>query len=133
LLEEIDGLLVQVRDSLKVHAVRVLEHPGNPLLPIQVGADGGDTGHAARERGRVEEELSSVHRLSHCSQGCHETVQVGPPLDGTRGQLLLGRIDQDEQYVVGPWPVGARFPLIDHPDQALAARHRAPGGCGLHG
>jgi hypothetical protein len=129
--EQVQGLLAQVRDSLNIHTARVLEHPDKPLLPFEVGGDRRDTGHAAREGRCVEEELPPVHRHPHRFQGCHEAVQLGPTLDGTRGEFLLGRIDQDEQHAVGAWSVGARFPLVDHPDQALAARHRLSDGRGL--
>jgi hypothetical protein len=116
---EVEGLRAQIRDGGKVHAAWVLEHPGEPLRVFEVGGDRRQAGDTAGEGRGVEEELSPVHRHSHRFQGCHQAVQLGPALDGTRGQFLLGRIDQDEQHVVGAWSVGARLPLIDHPDEAL--------------
>jgi hypothetical protein len=109
----------------------VLEHPDEPFLVFEVGGGRRRAGDTAREGCGVEEELSPVHRHSHRFQGCHQAVQLGPALDGTRGEFLLGRIDQDEQHVVSAWSVGARFPLVDHPDEALPVGHRLADGGGL--
>jgi hypothetical protein len=130
-LHQIEGLRAQVQDGGKVDAAWVFEDPDKPLLPFEVGGDRRCAGDATREGRCIEEELSPVHRHSHRFQGRHQAVELGPTRDGTGGELLLGRIDQDEQRVVGAWPVGAGFPLIDHPDHALTVGQRMADGCGL--
>jgi hypothetical protein len=61
LLKEPSGLLAQIRDRRQVHATRVLEHPGNPLLAFKVCGHRWDTGHAGRESRGVEKKPSPVH------------------------------------------------------------------------
>jgi hypothetical protein len=130
-LHQIEGLDAQVRDGGEVHAAWVFEDPDKPLLPFEVGGDRRSPGDATREGRCIEEELSPVHRHSHRFQGRHQAVELGSTRDGTRGEFLLGRIDQDEQHVVGAWSVGAGFPLIDHPDEALTVGQCLADGGGL--
>ena len=79
----------------------------------------------------TEEELvaRTIRRGSELSRLMAALKAMGVPVN--RRQFLLGRIDPDEQHVVGAWSVGARLPLIDHPDEALTVGHRLSDGCGL--
>jgi hypothetical protein len=65
LIHEVQRLRAQVGDAREIDTAWMLEHPGNPLLPLKVGRERWHAGHAACEGGGVEEELSPVHRHSH--------------------------------------------------------------------
>jgi len=121
----------QVRGGAKVHGGRVVEYPDEPLHLVEFGRDRSASDSANRKRGRTKKELPPVKRHPHRLERSHEAIEFRPTLDGTRGQLVLSRVHQDEQDAIVPRPVGARLPFVDHTDKMLLPGKRAADGLGL--